>query len=189
MSRLCGWQAAALTVLVVVATGCSEGSPTQPEARYALEEANTELLVESLVDVTRIASYRLGPASSTSIVSWIGPQGGTLRLLDIEIVVPPGAVTAPTRFRIKLPGDPKKLKYAFAEFQPHDVRFLAPVTLRLPYRGTTAEGFTPGVIWWSGTSWIPYPTTLRPDGRVETTTDHFSFFGTLLDIGITPVGG
>jgi hypothetical protein len=185
MRRICGWHAAALTVLVVAATGCSEGGPTQPEPSYAIEDTD----IESLVDVTRVATYRSGPPPSTSVAAWIGPEGGTLRLLEIEIVVPPGAVTASTRFRIKLPGDPKKLKYAFAEFQPHDVRFLEPVTLRLPYRGTTAEGTTPGVVWWNGTSWIPYPTTLLPDGRVETTTDHFSFFGTLLGIGITPVGG
>jgi hypothetical protein len=146
---------------------------------------------EATVDVSKVAVYRSGPAASSSSVStWIGPEGGTLRLLDFEIVVPPGALTGATKFRIKLPGDSKKLDRAMAEFQPHDVTFLQPVMLRMPYLGTTAEGTTPSVIWWNGTSWTRYQTTLLPDGRAETTTDHFSFFGTeLLESGITPVGG
>jgi hypothetical protein len=182
MSRLCGWRAAALA-LVVVVTACADGGPTVPAPQFS-ETA------EAAVDVSRVALYRTGsPPYGTSATAWIGPQGGTLRLLDIEVVVPPGAVTGATKFRIKLPADPKKAEHALAEFQPHNVTFVKPVTLRMPYRGTSAEGLTPSVIWWNGSSWIRYPTKLLPDGRLETTTSHFSYYGTEREPGITPVGG
>jgi hypothetical protein len=186
MSRLRGWRTAALSLLVLAA-GCSDGGPMQPEPQYSLDL----LSFEATVDVSRVARYRTSAQLyHASESAWIGPEGGTLRLMDFELVVPRGAVLLPTKFRIKLPTDPKKLQHALAEFQPHLVTFLKPVMLRMPYRGTTAEGLTPSVIWWYGTGWVRYPTTLLPDGRLETTTNHFSFFGTeLLAPGITPVGG
>jgi hypothetical protein len=174
-------------LLASAAGACSDGGPTQPDPSYVV----TEDVAESTVDVSRVAEYRINaPTSSMSVSAWIGPSGGTLRLLDFEVVVPPGAVLVSTKFRIKLPSDAKKLDHALAEFQPHGVPFLQPVTLRMPYRGTTAEGQTPSAIWWNGVSWVRYPTTLLSEGRLEITTDHFSFFGTELFVpGITPVGG
>jgi ZU5 domain len=184
MKRFRGWRAAVVP-LFIGAAACSEVGPTQPEAQYGTAGGPSELPR----DLSSVAEYANPQSSRKSMTAWIGPMGGTLRLLDVEIVVPPGAVTAPTRFRIRLPGDPKQLALALAELQPHGMTFLQPVTVRLPYRGTTAEGFEPIVIWWSGESWIRFPTTLLPDGRVQTQTDHFSFFGTGLFRGITPVGG
>jgi hypothetical protein len=189
MTRFRGWRAAALSVFAVAATACSDSGPTQPEPQYTIEET----VSEAPVDMSSVAVYRSGsPPHRAAVMAWIGPEGGTLRLLDMEIVVPAGAVAIRTKFRIKLPADPKQLNRALAEFEPHGVTFLQPVTLRMPYRSTTADGTTPSVIWWNGASWIRYETTLLPDGRVETQTDHFSFFATELlgrIIGITPVGG
>lgn len=120
MSRPCGWHAAALTLLVAAAAGCNGGGPTQPEPQYSSHET-----LEASLDVSRVAVYRGGsPPYSASVASWIGPEGGTLRLLDIEVIVPPLAVTEPTRFRIRLPRDPRKLHLALAEFRPHHVTFL-----------------------------------------------------------------
>lgn len=185
MSRYAGLNRAAVVLLVALAAGCVEQQATEPVRQYEVVEGVA-------ADVSWVATYRTGtPTSSVSASQWIGPEGGTLRLLDFEVVVPPGAVSTLTKFRIKLPADPKRLNRALAEFEPHNVPFAQPVTLRMPYRGTSAEGETSNVIWWNGARWIRYATTLLPDGRLETMTDHFSEFGTedLDERGITPVGG
>ena len=143
-------------------------------------------------DVSAIARYQSGaPAVQFAWVkAWIGPKGGSAQLLDFEIVVPPGAVTKSTLFEIRLPMDRTGAERAMAEFRPHNVTFAVPVTIRLPYRGTTAESSTSRVLWWSGTQWEPFSTTVREDGRIETTTTHFSTYGTEEPSrGITPAGG
>lgn len=186
MNRHSGWRAAALTLLTVVATGCADAGPIEPA------QPAQQSLTALQPDLSVIAQYRTGVSmlSFGWASTWIGPQGGSLRLLGFEIVVPAGAVTSWTRFTIKLPLDWSGLDRAYAEFLPHNVPFAQPVTLRLPYRGTTAENETPGILWWDGSTWVRYPTTLRWDGRIETTTTHFSEFGTEdPERGITPVGG
>jgi hypothetical protein len=142
-------------------------------------------------DLTRIAEYVDGPPQITIAwaIGWIGPEGGTLRLLDFEIVVPPGAVSSRTRFSIRLPVDPNARGHAMAEFLPHNVTFAVPVTLRLPYSGTTAEDLDSRVLWWSGSTWVPFETEMV-DGRLQTTTTHFSTYGTEdTSRGIIPLGG
>jgi hypothetical protein len=65
-----------------------------------------------------------------------------------------------------------------------------PVTVRLPLKGTTAEGSSARVLWWSGTEWVAYPTVTTADGRIETQTSHFSEYGTEEPSkGIILVGG
>jgi hypothetical protein len=142
-------------------------------------------------DVTHIARYANGAPQITIAwaMAWIGPEGGSLRLLDFEVIVPPGAVKAVTRFSIRLPVDPHQATYAMAEFLPHGVTFAQPVTLRLPHRGTTAEHTSARVLWWSGSSWVPFETE-EVDGRLQTTTTHFSTYGTEdPERGIIPLGG
>ena len=144
------------------------------------------------VDVDRVATYRDGPPSVTIAwaMAWIGPQGGSVRLLDFEVIVPPDAVSRVTRFSIRLPIDPGASTHAMAEFGPHNIQFARPVTLRLPYRGTSAENAASSVLWWNSSSWVRYPTIVLPDGRLETTTTHFSVYGTEEPTrGITPLGG
>jgi hypothetical protein len=142
-------------------------------------------------DLAQIAQYRDGAPQITVAwaMAWIGPEGGSVRILDFEIVVPAGAVSSRTRFGIRLPVDPWQSKHAVAEFTPHNVTFAVPVTLRLPYSGTTAEGTASRVLWWSGSDWVPFDTEVV-DGRLETTTSHFSLYGTEEPSrGITPLGG
>jgi hypothetical protein len=142
-------------------------------------------------DLAHIAQYQEGAPQITIAwaMAWIGPAGGTLRLLDFEVIVPPGAVSTRTRFSIRLPVDPHARTHALAEFQPHNVTFAQPVTLRLPYEGTTAEDTDARVMWWSGAAWVPFATEVV-DGRLETTTTHFSTYGTEdTSRGITPLGG
>jgi hypothetical protein len=142
-------------------------------------------------DAARIARYASGAPQITIAwaMAWIGPAGGTLRLLDFEIVVPPGAVATQTRFSIRLPVDPHERDHAMAEFLPHNVTFAQPVTLRLPYEGTTAENTPARVLWWSGADWVPFESEVV-DGRLQTSTTHFSTYGTEeTSRGITPLGG
>lgn len=144
-------------------------------------------------DMQQIARYEAGAPQITIAwaMAWIGPAGGSVRLLDFEIVVPPGAVSSVTRFGIRLPVDPQQSEHAVAEFLPHNVRFREPVTLRLPYHGTTAQDSgTPHVVWWSGSAWEQFTTRVLEDGRIETQTSHFSLYGTEEPSrGITPLGG
>ncbi len=119
----------------------------------------------------------------------IGPQGGRIALRDFEVIVPPGAVKYYTLFWIRLPIDFHGSEFVRAQFGPHQ-SFAAPLTIRLPLRGTTAENSQARVLWWNGTEWVAYPTTSTDDGRIETTTTHFSEFGTEdPSKGIILVGG
>lgn len=175
-----------LLALAILLVSCGEG-PAAPgiEPQYGSMSADP--------DVSAIARYRNGaPAVRFAWTkAWIGPAGGSVRLLDFEIVVPPGAVTKSTLFEIRLPMDQTASERAMAEFRPHNVTFAVPVTIRLPLRGTTADGMTyPEVLWWNGGEWVPFRTTTTTDGRIETTTTHFSTYGTEdPSRGITPVGG
>ena len=146
----------------------------------------------SAPDISAIARYRQGTPQFTIAwsMAWIGPAGGSVRMLDFEVIVPPGALAKRTRIAIRLPVDPKHSTHAYAEFQPHGLQFAKPITLRLPYNGTTAEEMPSSVLWWNGGGWDSFPSVLLPDGRIETTTTHFSTYGTEGPRrGITPLGG
>jgi hypothetical protein len=146
-------------------------------------------------DVTQIARYVSGAPTVMFgfALKTIGPEGGSIRLLDFEVVVPPGAVSKATRFSIRLPYDQEAADRAMAEFGPHGVKFLTPVTLKLPYRGTTSDGSdNVHVLWYDGTQWVPFATTLTADGRIQTQTNHFSDYGTeetTVERGLTQAGG
>lgn len=146
-------------------------------------------------DISAIAQYTSGAPSVLFgfALKTIGPEGGSIRLLDFEVVVPRGAVSKPTRFSIRLPYETSLADRAMAEFGPHGTRFSVPVTLKLPYRGTTSDGASDvNVLWFDGTQWIPFPTALTGDGRIQTMTNHFSDYGTEatpVDRGLTQAGG
>lgn len=133
-------------------------------------------------DPAGLARFRDGAPSIT--IGWakktIGPEGGSLRLLDFEIVVPPGAVDRDTRFQIRLPVDPHEREYVMAEFGPHGRDFAVPVQIRFPFQGTTIEGSDEaGVVWWNGDGWVRLSTGVIESGaRLEASTDHFSTYGT-----------
>lgn len=164
-------------VLLLAASGCSDAEP--PSAPAGLVSAST---ATSTAKESWLAKYRNGAPSITIgfAAKTIGPAGGTIRLLDFEVVVPPNAVSKDTRFTIRLPVDPKAAEYALAEFGPHGQKFAVPVTLKLPLRGTTSDSTSvaPRVLWWDGAVWVPMPTTKTDDGRIQAPTDHFSEYGT-----------
>jgi hypothetical protein len=141
-------------------------------------------------DLRYIAKFKKkpGPPNPMNDHARIGPQGGSLRVGEFEIIVPPGAVDRTINFRIRVPVDPKEAIRAFAVFEPH-MKFNKPVTIRLPAASTDVVG-QPWVLWWTGFFWWPLETTPTNDGRIEAKTWHFSTYGTSYWAkGITTLGG
>jgi hypothetical protein len=131
-------------------------------------------------DMDRLARFRQKPQITIAWAKkWIGPEGGRLDFLGFAIEVPAGAVDKVTMFSIRLPVDPSGSEHVLAEFGPHAVPFARPVSIELPYRGTTIEGTTaPTVVWWNE-GWVNMGGTVTADGqRLRTSTDHFSTYGT-----------
>lgn len=153
--------------------GVEQVSPVQP--RLATE---TSL---RLTDVNQVAAYKVAKARPINLwaKAWIGPAGGTLSYHGFRIVVPAGAVDKVTMFTLTLPKE--GLERAVAEFGPHNVRFAQPITIELPYVGTTSEGYGAGALWFdeSVNQWTSVGGTLTADGqRVQTQVWHFSTYGT-----------
>lgn len=178
---------AAAVALTLLGAACDDAAvaPSPSQAQFSASAA----------DLDQLAKYRDGPPQIVIgfAMKAIGPAGGSIKLADFEVVVPKGAVSKWTNFTIRLPVDPKASPFVWAEFGPHNVKFAVPVTLRVPYKGTTADGSDAiHVMWYNGTAWVPLPTTLTTDGRIETLTDHFSEYGTeeaQPSKGITIAGG
>jgi hypothetical protein len=164
---------AALFVFAAMLAGCGDAElPAGPEP---VPQANAA----SGPDVSRLAVYSGGNTLTIGIGwKWIGPAGGSLRLADFEVIVPPGAVTTSTRISIRLDVAGQRKDHVMAEFGPHGQTFAVPVTLRLPYATTSAAGEESRILWWDEKQWVPFESVVTPDGRLETTTDHFSTYGT-----------
>lgn len=159
--------------LLFASASCGDNASVDPAAAEPQYSTTTAKL-------DQLARYQSGPLQITIglALKTIGAEGGRIALAGFEVIVPPGAVTGPTRFSIRLPIDPHNSEFVRAQFGPH-MTFNVPVTLRLPLKGTTAEDNTSArVLWWNGLEWIPFATTLTADGRIETKTSHFSEYGT-----------
>lgn len=133
----------------------------------------------------RSASNEHGAQNASAV---IGAAGGSVRLGDFEMIVPPGAVSKDTRFSIQVLPEAGRKAHAVASFMPHR-EFAKPITLRVPLHSTESAGSGDAhVMWWDGSTWVPLPSSLTPDGRLETQTLHFSLYGTQRR-GFTMVGG
>ena len=176
----------AAIALPILATACSD-TPTAPLDR---PQAG---LTSSDGGLGKVARYKTNvPGIGTTTGRLIGPLGGTVSVGGFEIKVPAGAVDAPTWFTITLPSDVKRWDRVIAEFGPHGMQFGVPVTITLPYRGTSSEdaAAAPHVLWNNGLDWVPLPSWLTNDGRIQTQTIHFSEYGTEdPGRGITTAGG
>lgn len=162
-----------MVALVGIGAGCSDDVATAPTDKPQFTSNDEKL--------QRLARYHAGPMQITIAFAakTIGPAGGSISILGFEAVVPPGAVSKNTRFTIRLPIDPNDSEFVRAEFGPHGQTFDVPITLRLPLKGTTSDWNTGArVMWWNGTSWIPFETVPTNDGRIEARTNHFSEYGT-----------
>ncbi len=110
---------------------------------------------------------------------WIGPEGGRLDFKGFAIVVPAGAVDRVTQFSITLPVDPHGSEHVVAEFGPHNRQFAQPVTVELPFLGTSIEGsVTPTIVSWNDL-WVDKGASPTTDGRrLKTQTYDLTTFAT-----------
>jgi hypothetical protein len=160
--------------LSVLGTGCSDAARTP----LAAEPSGPSL---STSDMQPLARFNKKPAVTIAWAKkWIGPEGGRLDFMGFAIDVPAGAVSKVTMFSIRLPVDPSGSEHVLAEFGPHAVPFAQPVSIELPYRGTSIEGvLSPTVVWWNE-GWVDVGGAVTADGqRLRTSTDHFSTYGTV----------
>ena len=164
----------AVVVLALFSAACSDGPVTSDAS------VDRPQLTAQGGDLTKLAKYTDGRPKILLGMAWaqIGPAGGRVKLLDFELIIPKGAVSKTTKFTIRMPADPTGSEYVYAEFLPHGTRFAVPVTLLLPYKGTTSEGSEVHVMWNNAGTWVPFETSLTEDGRIAAKTNHFSEYGT-----------
>ncbi|HLM43415.1 MAG TPA: hypothetical protein VK458_06080, partial [Myxococcaceae bacterium] len=122
--------------VLFVAPGCADR-----EVPTALAPATAPSLGQgSTPDLSNVATYRKRPSLTIAWAKkWIGPEGGRLDFQGFAIVVPAGAVDKVTQFSISLPVDPHGSERVTAEFGPHNQLFAQPVTIELPFQGTSIE--------------------------------------------------
>jgi len=135
-----------------------------------------------------LAKYRRSNRDPES-VKRIGPAGGTVRAGDYQIIVPPGAVDRSSVFHIKLPNGGGRGGRVYAEFTSSRP-FTKPVTIILPQDITNASPSS-SILWWNDGSleWEVMPTVPTGDGRLQTTTTHFSIYGVSRGRGWIDLGG
>jgi hypothetical protein len=171
--------------LVSVTAGCTEGGtpvdarPVPTGASAATSDA-VEFTSSANLDI--IARFRVKPQITIAWAkAWIGPAGGRIDFQGFTVIVPAGAVDKVTQFTIRMPVDPNGSERVVAEFGPHNVAFKVPVTIGLPFRGTSIEGdpLNARVVWWNDGAWVNMGGTVSADGsQVLTQTPHFSEYGT-----------
>ena len=184
----------AAAALVSLTAGCSEaGSPVEaaPADGPAFEQTTVTTEMASAGEVDILARFKVKPQVTIAWAKkWIGPAGGRLEFQGFAIDVPAGAVDKVTQFSIRLPVDPQGSEHVVAEFGPHNSRFLKPVIVSFPFRGTSIEGSaSPTVVWWNN-GWVDMGGWVSADGsKLSTYTDHFSEYGTTDRKGIVTSGG
>lgn len=177
--------------LVSLTAGCTEGGtpvdarpvPTGGSAaKGATTQATSGIEFTSSANLDIIARFRVKPQITIAWAkAWIGPAGGRMDFQGFTVIVPKGAVDKVTQFSIRLPVDPNGSERVVAEFGPHNVAFKVPVTIGLPFRGTSIEGDPSNarVVWWDDGVWVNVGGTVSADGsQVLTQTPHFSEYGT-----------
>lgn len=122
--------------VLVIGTACSDlGTPTSPESNPGIAPLQSRTAGIG----PREAVKRLSPVTGAgSAVATIGPEGGTIRVRDVEVMIPPGALTKKTRIHVIVPGGP----IVRAKFQPEGLQFQKPVRIGFDLSNTTAAGET-----------------------------------------------
>lgn len=189
MNRFVRTSGLGLAAALLLLAGCSDaGLPTAAERAPAIAERPLLNLAGGM-EISGLARFDHKPTVTIAWAKqWIGPQGGRLEFLGFAIDVPAGAVDRVTQFSIRLPVDPQGSERVVAEFGPHGTTFARPVTIELPYAGTSRYGDTPLIGWWNkrAGAWEPFDTGLTADGlRMRTETTHFSTYGSMATFGTT----
>lgn len=170
------WWRSAMVALCLAGVSCADNTTDPHESAGPQFSRNAAHGPASQLDFTVVARFTRAQVGAEVHHARIGPEGGSLRVGDFEVVVPVGAVDRATVFEIKIPAQPREGDPVYAEFSPHQ-QFNVPVTIRLPHDGTDASD-TPVIGWWSGEKWVALPTSATEDRRLETQVGHFSYYAT-----------
>jgi hypothetical protein len=124
--------ARALVVLLLVsfAVSCGDHTPTSP----AVPTPDASL-IGSLLGPTGLLQCSNLPYASTT--KTIGILGGTISAGPHTLVIPPGALTAPTTITMTAPTG---LGVNAVKFQPAGLRFTAPAALTMSYENCSLLG-------------------------------------------------
>jgi len=119
----------ALAVLLVVcfAFACTEHNPTSAPAASAVPAAQPDL-VGGLLSSTGLLKCSDLPAAQTTAT--IGPEGGKISAGPHTLVIPAGAVSAPTQITMTLRTG---MGVNAVQFQPEGLRFNKPASLTMSY--------------------------------------------------------
>lgn len=159
-------------------TGCEGALPVVgPEGRVEVEAPSSLSAAGGAWQVVEIAHSMRGVVSAT-----IGAEGGQLVLGDIRLVVPAGAVEAPTKFKMKKADGYLRVSLTASRFSPNDVGskgFLEPLTLSFDYANSAVlqdDASSYAVVWIKPDgSFEPQPTTVDAEATVvHGSITHFS---------------
>jgi hypothetical protein len=118
-------------VLLLVALACSDRTPTSVPAAPAPDAS----LIGALLGPTGLLKCSNLPFASD--VETIGPLGGILRAGPHSLVIPPGALSAPTTITMTAPTG---LGVNAVKFEPEGLRFNAPAALTMSYSNCSLLG-------------------------------------------------
>ena len=139
--RRTGLRAFVAIALATFAIACGEGpsAPLAPQAPNASLLGGVLGLVDGLVRVLTSPLSAKALTRNTAIAAQtttqtIGVAGGVLTLpgAGLTVVVPPGAVSAPTAITVSAPQG----RAVWYEFQPHGLRFQVPLQFTQDLRST-----------------------------------------------------
>lgn len=126
---------AVLVLVLLVAPSCSEAptTPAVPAVPAAL--APRADLIGSLLGSTGLLKCSNLPYASSTVT--IGPGGGSISAGPHTLVVPPGALSAPTTITMTAPTG---LGVNAVKFQPEGLQFRAPAALTMSYANCSLLG-------------------------------------------------
>ena len=172
---------AALSVLLGAAIAACADAPSSPSAtvprtsRPFAEEAGGGPNEPNGNAYGLVKCHRSGPVQRSAV---IGPEGGTLRVGDTYLVVPPGALSERVRMTAKVLDT-----IAAVELEPHGLRFALPVGLAIDVSGCAVREEQHPVLLY-----------LDDDGEVRETIpgdldeDGDSFFARIVHFSVYAVG-
>jgi len=118
-------------LLLVAALACSERTPTTAPVAPAPDAS----LIGALLGPTGLLKCSALPYASD--VETIGPLGGVLRAGPHTLVIPPGALSAPTTITMTAPTG---LGVNAVKFAPEGLRFITPAALTMSYSNCSLLG-------------------------------------------------
>src|SRR6266550_1843318 len=111
-------------LLLVAALACTDRPPTSVPAAPAPDAS----LIGGLLGATGL--LKCSDLPYTSATETIGPDGGSLSAGPHTLVIPPGALSAPTTITMTAP---RGLGVNAVKFAPEGLRFATPATLTMSY--------------------------------------------------------